>query len=301
MYVITDNAGTSGTAVVAGARDIADTIRPWYPDAPAEVLAAVDDLEAAILADHPRQYDVAAFLALTVDHIDRAEVDLADDDLADWFAGMPQLGPRVVDTEGTVAYLTGEQLVVLAGLPKDVDGHYDGRQIWIGGRGYEVTECGAGAPGYIGAPRMGKTSHPDWAAAPGPAVVADKRMTAAEFRITREYLGLTTAWLADRLDVRERTVHRWEAGESPIPVRVGEDIEAIAAETAGLVGRLIDDCADTPDRGALLTYRTDADYRAHYPESMFPASWHRAVVARVRAQVPGLAVDYWAPDLDTDA
>lgn len=45
---ITDTAGTSGATTVE-AHDIAETIRPWYPEAPAEVVAAVDDLERAVL------------------------------------------------------------------------------------------------------------------------------------------------------------------------------------------------------------------------------------------------------------
>jgi hypothetical protein len=277
MYLITDTAGTSGPTVVADAHQIADTIRPWYPDAPAEVLAAVDDLEAAILADHPRAYDLAVFLALTVEKVDRAEVDLGDPDRAQWLADMPQLagnGHRVEVDETGIATLTGDALAVLAGLPNDVDGHYDGVNIWIGGYDHEVTEPGVG--GTL------------------------RRMTAAEFRITREHLGLTLDWIAAHFDVNTRTPPRWEKGDSPVPHGVREGMEQLERHTAGVVRQLLDDCNDTR-HPTLLTYRTDADYRADHPAGGFPASWHRALVGRVRAQVPCLDVDYWTPDHDTDA
>jgi hypothetical protein len=122
-----------------------------------------------------------------------------------------------------------------------------------------------------------------------------KTMTAAEFRITREYLGLTHNWLAKHLDVNVRTIPRWESGESPIPGGVVGHMGTLVEVTADEV-RLEVEALD-PDRPRILTYRTDADYRAH-TERLLPASWHRAVVARVRAQVPDLAVDYWTPDTD---
>ena len=43
---------------------------------------------------------------------------------------------------------------------------------------------------------------------------------------------------------------------------------------------------------AVLVYRTDLDYKAAHPEVDFPASWHRAVVARIALEVPGLAIAY---------
>jgi hypothetical protein len=45
---ITDRVGTSGTVIVA-AHDIAETIRPWYSEAPADVLDAIEELQAKIL------------------------------------------------------------------------------------------------------------------------------------------------------------------------------------------------------------------------------------------------------------
>ncbi len=122
----------------------------------------------------------------------------------------------------------------------------------------------------------------------------DERMTAAEFRVVREYLGLTTRWLADRLGVQERTVQRWEAGASPIPDGVRLAIEQLEADTAQYVDQAVQALLDLPDPG-LLTYRSDADYHQHHPEQPWPASWHRATVARVAERVPALVIDYWQP------
>jgi DNA-binding XRE family transcriptional regulator len=120
------------------------------------------------------------------------------------------------------------------------------------------------------------------------------RMTDAELKVVREHLGLTTRWLAEHLQVAERTVHRWEMGVSSIPDGVRVTMERLEQVTAGLVGAAVDACNDARDP-TMITYRTDGDYRAHYPEQSWPASWHRALVARVAHEVPGLAIEYWAP------
>lgn len=41
-----------------------------------------------------------------------------------------------------------------------------------------------------------------------------------------------------------------------------------------------------------MTYRSDADYHRAHPQARYPASWHRAVVARVAQEVPGLSIVY---------
>jgi hypothetical protein len=129
----------------------------------------------------------------------------------------------------------------------------------------------------------------------GPAgMPADERMTAADLKVVREWLGLPTRWLAEHLGVQERAVHRWEAGVSPIPDGVRLAVERLEQQTAAFVGAAVDALGDARDPG-MLTYRTDDDYRAHHPQQPWPASWHRAVVARVAHEVPGMAIDYWTP------
>lgn len=121
-----------------------------------------------------------------------------------------------------------------------------------------------------------------------------ERMTAAELKVVREYLGLTTRWLAEHLHVAERSIHRWEMGASPIPEGVRLAVEQLEADTANVITAAVNACNDAVDP-AILTYRTDEEYRTHHPEQAWPASWHRGVVARVAQEVPGLAIDYWGP------
>lgn len=122
----------------------------------------------------------------------------------------------------------------------------------------------------------------------------DERMTDAEFKVVREYLGLTTRWVADHLGVAERSVHRWEAGVSPIPDGVRIQMERWEDDTARSVVAGVVALMDVPEP-AVVTYRTDADYQRAEPGAEWPASWHRAVVARVAAAVPGLLIVYRQP------
>lgn len=119
-------------------------------------------------------------------------------------------------------------------------------------------------------------------------------MTAAEFKVVREFLAVPTRWVAEELGVQERTVQRWDGGQAPIPEWARERLEALEAETADAVSAAIGALNDLRDPG-VLTYRSDRDYRAHHPEMRWPASWHRAVIARVAQEVPGLAIEFWQP------
>lgn len=124
-----------------------------------------------------------------------------------------------------------------------------------------------------------------------PGMPEDERMTDAEFRVVREFLGLTGDWLAAHLNVTGRTVRAWEQGKYPIPDGVRLAIEQLETDTGEFVSGVIEKLMDLPDPG-VITYRTDADYHAAHPESPFPASWHRAVVARIAQEVPALAIAY---------
>lgn len=55
-------------------------------------------------------------------------------------------------------------------------------------------------------------------------------MTPIEFRAFRNATGLSVRKLAARLAVAPRTISRWEAGESRIPLAVGELLARLAAE-----------------------------------------------------------------------
>lgn len=135
------------------------------------------------------------------------------------------------------------------------------------------------------------SEHVRQAPASAGALPVDEPMTDAEFKVVREHLGLTTRWVADHLGVAERSVHRWEAGQTPVPDGVRRQMEAWEQDTAESIGRAVADLGDARDP-AVATYRTDEHYRRWEPDAGWPASWHRALVARVAEEVPGLAIVY---------
>lgn len=119
----------------------------------------------------------------------------------------------------------------------------------------------------------------------------DERMADAEFRVAREFLGLTPEWLAGHLNVSARTVRHWEAGKYAIPDGVRLEIEDLERRTGEFVSGIVAQLMDLPDPG-VITYRDDAEYHAAHPDVEFPASWHRAVIARTAQEVPALRIVY---------
>lgn len=124
-----------------------------------------------------------------------------------------------------------------------------------------------------------------------PGMPDDERMTAAELRVMREFLGLSPEWLADHLQVSGRTVRHWEAEKYTIPDRVRLEVEDLERRTGEFIDGCVDQLMDIPDPG-VITYRTDTEYHEAHPDVLFPASWHRAVVARIAQEVPALAIAY---------
>lgn len=120
----------------------------------------------------------------------------------------------------------------------------------------------------------------------------DERMTAAEFRTIREWLGLTGDALAAWLGVNPRSVRRWEQGEQPIPDGVRLNIEQLEAHTAEQVGVAVAQLMDAPEP-TVRVYHDDAEFWAAHPEARpLTAQWHRRVIARAAQEVPGLGITY---------
>ncbi|NHN55750.1 DUF1870 family protein [Calidifontibacter sp. DB0510] len=121
-------------------------------------------------------------------------------------------------------------------------------------------------------------------------------MTAAEFRIARERLGVTMEWLAGELGVAERTIRRWEAGAAPIPDGAAADLYSIQDATDDFVDKVVAELQLTePDEDGsqwVITYPSDAAYRDEWPDLDWPAGWHRAAMGRVAQKIPGLRVRY---------
>lgn len=124
-----------------------------------------------------------------------------------------------------------------------------------------------------------------------PGMPEDERMTDAEFRVVREFLGLTGDWLAGHLGVSARTVRHWEQGKFAVPDGVRLAIEDLERRTGEFIGAVVEQVMDVADP-VVLVYRSDGEYHQAHPEIAFPASWHRAVVARVAQEVPGLSITY---------
>ena len=92
-------------------------------------------------------------------------------------------------------------------------------------------------------------------------------MTPAEVKATREALGLSSQWLADRWGVALYSVQRWERSRA-LPEELAVDVE-------GLVSRMRDDIDRAAFGGGdrvLAVPRPDAES----PDEMPPAH-HRAV------------------------
>lgn len=124
-----------------------------------------------------------------------------------------------------------------------------------------------------------------------PGMPEDERMTDAEFRVVREYLGLTGDWLANHLGVSPRTVRHWEQGKFAIPDGVRLEMERMEHDTAQYVADVAHKLMDMPDPGVYV-YRTDAEFHADVPDADWPASWQRAVIARIAYEVPTLRIAY---------
>lgn len=114
-------------------------------------------------------------------------------------------------------------------------------------------------------------------------------MSAAEFRCYRDWLGVTMEWLAARLGVAERTVRRWEAEATAVPAGVAAEVRQLVAVADEQLAAMLD--AAPADDPVVVTYRGDEDHWAA-DGSRWPASWHRALCARLADRVPGLRIVY---------
>lgn len=114
-------------------------------------------------------------------------------------------------------------------------------------------------------------------------------MSGAELRVVTEYLGLHQRALAGLLHVTERTVARWIDGSSPVPDGIRLEVEALELQAADVVDTYVAALNDASD-AIVTTVRRDKDMPSKWDH--LPASWHRAVIARVIQDVPGVEVYY---------
>lgn len=124
-----------------------------------------------------------------------------------------------------------------------------------------------------------------------PRMPENERMQPIEFKVVREWLGVSGAWLAGHLKVNPRTVREWEEGRSKIPDGIRAELEHLEAITGRIVTMNIEALNDA-NEPAVATYRTDEAYWAAEPSDgpRWPATWHRRVVMRIAQEVPGLVI-----------
>lgn len=115
-----------------------------------------------------------------------------------------------------------------------------------------------------------------------------RALTDAELRVAREDLGLTAEWLADRLGVTLRTIRRWEHGHSPIPEGVADEMTALTEAADVQVDGWVVELLDVPEPVLAIPREGERDG--------WPASWWRALAARIVEDVPGCRVVYAEPE-----
>lgn len=114
-----------------------------------------------------------------------------------------------------------------------------------------------------------------------PLPAAERRLTPAEFKCLRASLGLTTKWLADRWDVAEFSVKRWERARM-LPEEFSEDM-------LGLRQWFLDEVAQREAcvADSISVPRTDRD-----TDLGFPASWWQLIAWRVHEDTGQMILFY---------
>jgi hypothetical protein len=69
--LVTDQTGTDAAETVDDLSEVADVIRGWCPDAPADIEAAIVELGDALMRGDEEEVDgLTALLAVTIDHLE---------------------------------------------------------------------------------------------------------------------------------------------------------------------------------------------------------------------------------------
>lgn len=94
----------------------------------------------------------------------------------------------------------------------------------------------------------------------------EAEISAAQFRATREMLGLSQQDVADAVEVDRRSVKRWESGEYPVPDDVAEWLMEGKASADYTVRNVVKDILSSefpPATVSLTYYRTQEEYDEH--------------------------------------
>lgn len=107
----------------------------------------------------------------------------------------------------------------------------------------------------------------------------DEQVTPAEFKTVREALGFSAQWLADAVQVDQRTVRRWEDGV--IPLRA--DVVDLLRGFDELVDNRVADITNQifAELGADYLHQEERDDRDFLLSNLGSADWPTAIVPRV--------------------
>ena len=132
-------------------------------------------------------------------------------------------------------------------------------------------------------------------------------MTAGELKSGREYLGLSTAWMAEKLVIAERRIQRMESGQESIPDTIVTLMDEASADAKALYDELNPIYRRKVKAGdgrpvMLPTYRTDKE--SIDAGEKYPARFYRHIAARISDSCAGAIIifrdqlpkDYEDPD-----
>lgn len=118
--------------------------------------------------------------------------------------------------------------------------------------------------------------------------VAAQVLTNAELVAARRELGVSGPWLARYLDASDRTVRRWESGQTPLPQDVCEVVLELLAEARERVEQTAAAVIADPSVTYLKVPRDDGqlvELGPDVPQWGYPASWYQQVFTRAAEQV----------------
>lgn len=126
-------------------------------------------------------------------------------------------------------------------------------------------------------------------------------MTPAGFDTRRRSLGLSVDETASLCGVQDRTVRRWQSGDSPIPADAAAALDQLEAAMSEAVEQALARATDHVARGpvVLWRYRTQADQDRSPHAATLPLGAYAMMIAWAAKALAAEGMDVsiqWAPD-----
>lgn len=108
-------------------------------------------------------------------------------------------------------------------------------------------------------------------------------MTPAEFRATREYLGISCEWISRWGDINDRSVRKWDKGDNNVPEPIAEWLDRIAKATELFVSKAAHKRAMDPtwEFGVPRPKKEKEDRKLNELWGGWPGDWWWNVAGRV--------------------